>query len=282
MEITQQITRKVKNWLEKIPALTRLILLISFFSYLIYILISLIQIYIHSGGHRAVTFLKVWQIYMVPYTNFISYLTELAIYYLIANSTEKKLGTARYSIFVIVNLFLTEFIHYLLYSLINFILKDFMLNFRNMIFPGLWGLIMTDLIIKYNKNPEKQEHWFISLNVKSKYVPYIYFFSISLLFPVVLKLLSGLIIGYLYVYHKLDFLTISDMKAEDLERANICSWLKNMPNFIRVSAIEKEEHDEQDHIDLGSSEYSNSSITSTSLDNEYELLEETDKILITA
>lgn len=279
LDQSNQIYKRIQNSLHRIPVSTRLIIFISSLAYLFCTLQSSIMSYINNDNQKVTNILPVWQIYMIPYIDFISYIAEIFMYYIIGNYTERKIGTVRYSIFVVINLIVLEFVHWILYFLVSTFVKGLIMNFRNQGFPGLWGLFMVDVMIRYNKNPENNENWYISAIIKSKYVPFIYFFSLSLLFPISLRLFSGLIIGYLCnsyidINNKLNFLYISDTKTQELEKSSIFSCLRSMKTFIKISDLEKS--DIKQEIELQDIEIIHTSTSSLS-ENDYELLEEQDK-----
>lgn len=79
-------------------------------------------------------------------------------------------------------------------------------------------------------------------SLKAKYHPWIYIAIFCVINYIgAIAMVSGFIVGYLYVYHVLDGLQVSDSTAQSMEDSSCCINLAEHPTFIRVNDASKNE-----------------------------------------
>lgn len=96
---------------------------------------------------------------------------------------------------------------------------------------------MADMVIDSNQNPEAERNLCCCpIAIKAKYFPWVFLAIFGLLFfSGFLCLLSGIIVGYLFVWGRLKCITISDSKAQELESNFIFRCFVRHTNFISPS-----------------------------------------------
>ncbi|CAG9311513.1 unnamed protein product [Blepharisma stoltei] len=264
----------IKNFILKTPVFTKFVLIIST---LLYIL-TLIRAIILSSNIQAtalISYFQIWQYYLTPFL-WAYFIFELAIYWIIASITERRIGTVRYSIFFIINSTLLQFMYLIL--VLTFSLAPIWINsgFFYILYPSLWSVLMMEITITFNKNPyyiHKIPH--LSWEIKNFIIPWIIFVVLSLLFPVLLRLIAGLILGYLYIRKHLSCMELSDAKVEELENSSVFRYLKSFSTFISYQSVQELPIGNEPFLGIQTINRPVSPLSQS--DHEYELLEGNDE-----
>ena len=146
---------------------------------------------------------------------------------------EKELGSTRY----ILNLFTRSIIIQILYVVLTGILA-ILFGSEIMIKPsvGLWPIILGDITIQCQQNPEREMMLFlVPYPIKARYYPWalVGFFAL-LNFSIQFDLFAGIIFGYLYVYYIKDKIDFSDLFLNKVEQSIICKCFISHPSFIQL------------------------------------------------
>ena len=189
------------NWLKAMPFFTRSILFLT-------ILLSLVSIFLPSIVTLftiiPIIFIDNYAIYSIftfPYCHLsvLHLIFALLAFIPTAYKTERSLGTYRYiSFFIVTNALLGLLYVAILYLGAATGLSFFVEAYKFYPCAGLWPIIMTEMVVKCNKNPEASVQFMcFPVQIKNKYYPWIFFCVFSLMFRIVFDVLVGIIGGYL-------------------------------------------------------------------------------------
>lgn len=147
-----------------------------------------------------IQYMQIWRLVTAPFIelSLLQLLFCMLSFLPTACNTERSLGTARYVAFFMMNFLILESLFaFLLYGL-SFIPNLTLL--RGTMTAGLWPLIMVQMVIRCNMNPDAPGSLFLCpCQIKSKYIPWAFLGLFSLLGGVMWDLLLGIIVGYLRI-----------------------------------------------------------------------------------
>lgn len=104
---------------------------------------------------------------------------------------------------------------------------------------GLWPLIMGDITINCQSNPDRDYmFFFVPFPIKGKYYPWVIiaFFTI-LNFNLQFDLVCGVIFGYLYAYKLKDYIEYQNETVLRAENSTIFSCMVNSESYIKFQNI---------------------------------------------
>ncbi|CAG9334819.1 unnamed protein product [Blepharisma stoltei] len=239
----QDVGARLKYWWQNIPAYTRLILYISIFVYIL----SWLPIYIDyafiSSPQLTLTSFQLWRLFTFPYVpiSILDLIFEMISFLFLSCKIERKYGTSKYFMYFFINNALIALSMSLIFMLISCIPIDYLQGLAYYYLAGLWPIIMMEIVIRCNKNPEAStQFFFIPIQIKSKYFPFV-MTAIFCLLGVFWELIFGLLFGYLHVYGILKFTILSDEFASRLEDSVVCLGLRKLPHFIENAMAGDEE-----------------------------------------
>mmetsp|Transcript_1368 Transcript_1368/g.1355 ORF Transcript_1368/g.1355 Transcript_1368/m.1355 type:complete len:147 (+) Transcript_1368:414-854(+) len=135
---------------------------------------------------------------------------------------------------------------------------------------------MMEITIAFNINPYYVHKIpYLSWEIKNFIIPWIIFVILSLLFPVLLRLIAGIILGYLYIRKYLGCMELTNAKVEELENSSIFRFLKSFSNFISYQSVQ--ELPIGNEPAFGSQAINRPVSPLSQSDHEYELLEGNDE-----
>lgn len=198
----QDICGKLKAWWQEVPAYTRFILYVSLVMFAASMVVPVVSFWIVLVPAVFLEKLYLWQVLTFEFQPFgiFGLLFTMFSYLPTACRTERRLGTVRYiSFFLITNAILA-----VIYVGLARLGKETGISLLSMIYSmvplcGLWPLIMVEMVIRCNKDPESLVGFMcFPIQLKNKYFPWV-FFCIFLLLSggMVLSLFVGIIVGYL-------------------------------------------------------------------------------------
>jgi len=183
-----------------------------------------------------IQYFQVWRIITAPFVSIslLGLLFSMLSYLPTAGRNERRLGTARYVAFFMINFTILESTYTILLYALSFIPNFSMLSMSYT--AGLWPLIMVEMVIRCNIDPDALTSLFLCpIQIKAKYMPWAFLLLFSLFAGVLWDLLIGVLIGYLHVYKRLEFTLISDQKAKALESSFMLGWLTKITNFVSLA-----------------------------------------------
>ncbi|CAG9312952.1 unnamed protein product [Blepharisma stoltei] len=246
---------EMKNWWRGMPAYTKLVIYVSIGTYILSWLNSaFIPLFINIPIFT-IENLQIWRVFTSPFItlNLLTLIFEMCSYLPIAYRTELRLGTAKYGAFFIMNFIILEVLYAASLYGLSFIPSLSLLA----IVPtaGLFPLIMAEIVINCNINPEAPSSFFLCpIQIKAKYFPWVYLVVLSLIVGVMWDLLIGILIGYFHVYKWMNFTYISDEKTKFIDNLRLIVSMKNYTNYISLSNAGN------DSFSLGGQGYSKANI----------------------
>ena len=239
----QDIGNSIKNWFEKMPSFCRLLLYSTLCLYLIsWISLGLVLL-LANIPVLVVGYFQIWRLFTAPLVplGFLHVLFEMISFLPTAVKIERRMSTSGYFVFFALNSLTVQTVFALAMYGASFIPGEFFASLALRPSAGLWPIIMIEMVIRCNKNPDSPTQFFLCpFTMKAKYFPWFFFLLFSLFMGVVWELLVGIGVGYLHVYELLPFFTISNSKAEYLE-SSVLACLKCIPVFIDVANSGEEE-----------------------------------------
>ncbi|CAG9318448.1 unnamed protein product [Blepharisma stoltei] len=232
----------LKSWWSGVPAYTRFIIYVACGTYILsWVMLGFIAKLINIPI-LTIQYFQFWRLFTSPFIAYslLTLLFEMMSYLPTACKTERRLGTAKYVAFFMINFLILELAFSALLYGLSFIpsLSGLSLNPT----AGLWPLIMVEMVIRCNMNPDSPTSFFcFPIQIKAKYMPWAFLLLFSLFAGVLWDLLVGIILGYLHVYKLMEFTYISNEKAAALENSILMSGLKNITNFINLADAGNEE-----------------------------------------
>lgn len=200
MNSYENILAKVKQWWSTIPLFTRLIIYITIPLSIFAIFADLAKFLIIVPYNFLQGF-SFWQLFTFPLQHIspLANVFTLLAYVPTACVTEKTFGTYRYiSFFIIANALAGGLFVMILYFAALTNINFFVVAYYSYPCAGLWPIIMTEMVIRYNKQPEEiGQFWCFPIKLKNKYHPWVLFLLFSLVFMIVFDVLAGIAIGYL-------------------------------------------------------------------------------------
>ena len=198
----QDVGTKLQNWWKEVPLFTRLILYISVLLCGIDLVSPLLASWLLIIPAYFLENFYLWQVLTFPYQllGLLQLLFTMLVYMPTACRTERRLGTVRYiSFFVLTNIILA-----VLYVALTRAASEtggslFVTIYTSVPFSGLWPLIMVEIVIRCNKDPDVLVNFMcFPVQIKHKNYPWVFFFIFLLISPwAVGSLLVGIIVGYL-------------------------------------------------------------------------------------
>ena len=195
------IRSQILAWMKAMPFFTRLILILTS---LLSLLALFLPVLSTSLPLTSISFIENHAMYEL-FTFSYQHLSVLHLFFALlaflptACKTERSLGTYRYASFFIVTNVLLGLIYIVVISLgASAHLSLFMEAYRFYPCAGLWPILMTEMVIRCNKNPQARVKFMcFPVQIKNKYFPWIFFCVFSAMFRVGFDVLAGIIGGYL-------------------------------------------------------------------------------------
>lgn len=242
------IGHRLKDWWVNIPAYTRLILYVTLFVYALTWISLYFIIFFVNTPYSVIREFQFWRLFTFSYvpSGILNLILEMISFLPYSCRAERRLGTSKYFVYFLLNSVMIG----ALYSLSLFILSLIPIGYFELLAysnsAGLWPIIMMEMVIQSNKNPDQATQFFLCpIQMKSKYFPFVFLIIFSFL-GVFWELIFGLMFGYLRkryldVLNFLNFTILGDDKASNLEDTILCIGLRKMPNFIDVVSSGDEE-----------------------------------------
>ncbi|CAI2375222.1 unnamed protein product [Moneuplotes crassus] len=181
-----------------------------------------------------------WRIFIAPYVHFrlLTLFFVLISYIPTGCIREKAIGTVK----IILNFMIMNMIIQILFLGISYVILNFIKPNVFFISVGIWPVIIAEIVIDYNRMPDHERRFCCCpFALKSKYHPWIYVILFSIMNPVgAPAMISGFIVGYLYVFKILTCLDISNETARCLENSFLFSFFaSNFDCFVKLQNAEE-------------------------------------------
>ena len=197
----QDLFGQLHTWWKEVPIFTRLILYISLLLSTILLISPLVAFWTVLFPAHFLDHFYLWQVLTFPYQSlkFLQLLFTMIAYLPTACITERRLGTVRYiSFFIITNAILGLLYVALTRAAAETGLAFFVTMYTVVPFCGLWPLIMVEMVIRCNKDPDVLVNFMcFPVQIKHKYYPWVFFLIFLLMSTAVGSLLVGIVVGYL-------------------------------------------------------------------------------------
>ncbi|OMJ87484.1 hypothetical protein SteCoe_10818 [Stentor coeruleus] len=212
---------KIKDWWDKMPLFTFYIFWISSILCILsysppYSVHSLYLSYENFADRK-----WFWTLLTYPYQPSGILITSISLYLYTTTTSESErfLGTSRYIIFFGYYIINIGLLYLGLIYLLKWISSTLFAHFSIFPFFGIWPIIMIELVLKYNKNPQSYIKFLCSpCQIQSQYFPWIFFFWISVfLISRFWEMLLGIIIGHLHLTGYMNWILIPNCLVSKLE-----------------------------------------------------------------
>jgi Eukaryotic integral membrane protein (DUF1751) len=243
----QDVGSRLTAWWTTVPVFTRLVLYLTLILYTLS-LFSAIAWYLVLIPGNVIYGYYIWTIFTFPYINpsIFGIFFSLISYLPTASITERRLGTIRYMSFFIQTNAIIGIVATGLIYLLSLAPLPILQNILGELFCGLWPIIMVEMVINFNKEPERLVQFMcFPFSIKMKYYPWMLFLFFSILFGILWSLLFGIIVGYLRNIY-LDLLNfmkytyINHTQATKIEN-KIGGCFKTFGTFVETAGAGNEE-----------------------------------------
>lgn len=245
--ISQGFEIRIKNWWKDVPLFSKFIFIISVFTS-IYFFIPIIFLYLELCYHPGLVFssLKLWQFFTFPYISLgpFTAVYSLCSYMPLCSKREKALGTFRFFLYFVTKNFLIAFVYtplfFGVYSTFEYPEYYFYFYYISSYLSGLYPAIIVEMILVYNENGDDLSDFLcFPFKLKRKYHPWAFCLISFFFFGAFLKLLAGIIVGflcklYLDLYGYMKWSEVSGSEAKKWE-GRLCMNLTSSNSFVHVN-----------------------------------------------
>ena len=232
----QSIGQKVKEYWLAIPIFVKIVVTLSLLFYTLSWFVMPQLTYLVNIPYFTVFKFRIWTLVTTVFLTlsiiniifaFISWVPD-------AIRLEMTSGTVRYTLNFLVNSILIQLLYVLFAIILGLIISQGLLKMPS---TGLWPLIMAEITILCNANPDNEVRMFlIPVPIKSRYYPWALFafftlFNMSIQFDI----LAGICYGYLFFYKLRNYIQFSDnfiLKCEALCLFRLLSKFKGKYSYI--------------------------------------------------
>lgn len=196
-----EISVQIKDWWNHLPLLavcffwvSSILCILSYFTW--FPLLPWTLSYINFAENH-----WYWTLLTYPFqpSGILATSVSIYLYTTTAGESERHLGTSRYIIFIFYYIISIGLLYLGLIYLLKFISQTLFDHFCLFPFFGIWPIIMIELVLKYNTDPESYIKFLcFPCPIQNKYFPWIYFSLVSvLLLARFWESLLGILVGYI-------------------------------------------------------------------------------------
>ena len=227
---------KIKAYWASIPLITKTIFSTTVILYLLSFMdiFAIIIGYLLNVPYETLYSFRIWTIAttMFVITNLLNVIFAMMSWMPRAIIAEKQVGSMKYLLTTMTFSMLIQVLFILLMIVLSEIFgKSFLYESSN----GLWPLILCEITIHCNENPDAEiTIFFLPCPITSKYYPWILVGFCTLLNNFIIKydVICGLLFGYIYMYKLKDHL---DFKLDFIikcERSAIFRWMQGCTGYV--------------------------------------------------
>lgn len=237
---------RARNWWNGVPLFSKFILVVTV-STCIYFFYPIVFLYFELCYHPSYAFsgLKFWQFFTFPYVSLgpFTAIFSLCSYIPLSSKREKALGTLRFFLYFVLKNFMIALIYtplfYIVYAA-EYPENYFFIYYFSFYLSGLFPATMVELILVYNENIDDLSNFLIfPIQLKRKYHPWVFFLICLIIFGAFLKLIAGVIVGYLCnsysdLYGHMKWSEVSSSAAKEWEE-KLCKNLTSSSSFVQAN-----------------------------------------------
>lgn len=229
------VCQTLRDWFDRIPPMSLLVMYTLLGCFLLTYFTDL-GVFLINAPEDTLLKLQLWRLLTASFvvSSIFSLLISLFMYMPTACDSERRMGTVKYQLYLLMNC-----------VIIQAVCAGLILGGAASIgfapwTMGLWGVIMLEIVVRCNRDPEAVVGlWCCPATIKSKYYPWVLLLLFLLLGGVQLDLLIGTALGYVCkvyadVFGHAECMQLSDTKANRLQECVPFRWLKGMRNFVSV------------------------------------------------
>lgn len=228
---------KIKKFWSNIPLVVKSIISLTLFFYILSWITSFVK-YLMNFPQMTIFDFHLWSVFtsVVVTPSILNVVFAFIAWVPDAIKIETQVGSVRYFMNFMINSTIIQIL-YLIFALLFWLIFNIE-YFLQMPSAGLWPLIMSEITILCNANPDSEVRFFLCpFPVKSKYYPWalLAFFAVLNFGRIQFDLFCGVGYGYLFSLWLKNYLLFSNESIESWESSIVFKCCRLSSSFVPVA-----------------------------------------------